>query len=192
MRIVFLGPPGAGKGTQAKRLADSRGFAQLSTGDMLRAAVKEGTPTGQKFKAIVERGDLVPDDVVDALIRERLTGLVGDAGYILDGYPRKLSQATALSVVLAKLKTPLDAVVYIDVADDVLVKRIADRAAKEGRTDDTEETVRNRLRVYQEDTAPLVAHYGAQGLLRKIDGDRPIEEVASDVSNALGLIGGAA
>ncbi len=192
MRVVFLGPPGAGKGTQAKRLADARGWAHLSTGDMLRAAMKAGTPTGLEVKAIVDRGDLVPDGVVDALIRERLTELGADAGYILDGYPRKVSQAKALSVVLAELKTPLDAAVYIDVADEVLVKRIADRAAKEGRKDDTEETVRNRLHVYQEDTAPLVAHYGAQGLLRKIDGDRPIEDVSSDVSNSLGLIGGAA
>ncbi len=186
MRLVFLGPPGAGKGTQAKRVAAAHALAHLSTGDMLRDAGANGTPVGLKAKDIMASGALVPDEIVDALVSDKLAALGSGGGYILDGYPRKLSQAQALSGVLAGLKTPLLAVIYIHVEDEELVRRLAGRAAKEGRADDTEEAVRERLRVYQESTAPLVQHYGGQGLLRRIDGTGSIDEVYAAIESTLG------
>ena len=185
MHLVFLGPPGAGKGTQAKRVAAAHTLAHLSTGDMLRDAMAKGTPVGLKVKDIVASGELVPDDVVDALVSDNLTEIASNGGYILDGYPRKLSQAQTLSGVLAGLKTPLSAVIYIHVEDEELVRRLSGRAAREGRADDTEETVRERLRVYRESTAPLVQHYGAQGLLRRINGAGSIDEVNARIESAL-------
>ena len=185
MRLVFLGPPGAGKGTQAKRLAAAHALAHLSTGDMLRDAEANGTPVGLKAKDIMASGSLVPDDVVDALVDDKLTAIGKSGGYILDGYPRKLSQAQTLSGVLAGLKTPLSAVIYIHVEDEELVRRLAGRSAKEGRADDAEEAVREQLQVYQESTAPLVQHYGAQGLLRRIDGSGSIDQVYAAIESAL-------
>lgn len=218
MRVVFLGPPGSGKGTQARRLASSRGVLHLSTGDMLRSAVEKRTPTGLDAKRYMERGELVPDAVVDALVRERLGQADARKGFLLDGYPRNVAQATALSKVLSDLKEPLTAVVLLQVDDEKLVRRIAGRrscgsaacgavyhvdskpARKAGvcdacggalmqRSDDREDVVRERLRVYHANTAPLVNHYGAQGLLRRVDGDRPIEDVARAVEAAAGSAG---
>ena len=185
MRLVFLGPPGAGKGTQAKRVAAAHALAHLSTGDMLRDAMAQETPVGLKIKDIVASGELVPDEVVDALVSDKLTEVGSNGGYILDGYPRKLRQAQTLSGVLAGLKTPLRTVIYIHVEETELVRRLAGRAAKEGRADDTEETVLERLRVYEASTAPLVQHYGAQGLLRRIDGAGSIDEVYAAIEAAL-------
>ncbi|MGH7161905.1 MAG: adenylate kinase [Planctomycetota bacterium] len=213
MRVVFLGPPGAGKGTQAKRLAERRGVPHLSTGDMLRGAVAEATPTGRQAKGHLDRGELVPDAVVDALVRERLAHGEVRRAFLLDGYPRNLAQARALSRVLADLAAPLSAVLYLEVDDEVLVPRSTGRrscpkcgavyhlvakpprkpgtcdacgAAVVQRSDDREEVVRGRLRVYREETAPLVDHYGAQGLLRRVDGSRSMDEVARAVEQAVG------
>jgi len=211
LRIVFLGPPGAGKGTQAKRLSEATGAIHLSTGDMLRAAIQRGTPTGTRAKEFVDRGYLVPDEVVDALVRERLSEADATGGFLLDGYPRNLSQARALEGFLT---APLSAVLYLEVADDRLVERIGGRRscpkcgavyhlgakppAKEGicdacgngallqRKDDGAEVVRDRLKVYHVNTAPLVAFYTQRGLVRRIDGDRPMDEVTRAVLEAAG------
>ncbi len=208
MRLVFLGPPGAGKGTQAKLLAKEEGLVHLSTGDLLRTAIARGTPTGLKAKSFMDAGGLVPDEVVDVLIEERLREPDARAGFILDGYPRTLAQATALARMLAAARTPLTRVVLIEVQDERLVARSSGRRScascgaiyhvsskpprREGvcdgcggrldqRADDREEVLRERLRVYREKTAPLVAHYGAQGLLARVNGDLPIGDVTRAV-----------
>jgi len=182
MRVVFLGPPGAGKGTQAKHLADDEGIVHLSTGDMLRGAVARETPTGLVAKSFMDKGELVPDGVVDTLVAERLDVRDAKGGFILDGYPRNTAQAKVLSKALADRSAPLSRVLYLDVPDDVLVKRLLSRG--QGRADDTEDVIRERLRVYNEHTAPLVQHYGGQGLLRKIDGDQKIASVYGAVREA--------
>jgi adenylate kinase len=186
VRLVFLGPPGSGKGTQAGLLADRTEILHLSTGDILRGAVALGTPTGQKAKSFMEAGKLVPDDVVDALVAERLTG--GDVpGFVLDGYPRNVAQAEALAGLLASQGLALDAVLFLDVADEVLVARIAGRMDR--RADDTEDVVRERLRVYRTETEPLVVYYEERGMLRRIDGDRPIDAVRDAVAAAVEGLG---
>lgn len=185
MRLVFLGPPGSGKGTQAGLLADRTDVLHLSTGDILRGAVALGTPTGVKAKGFMDKGRLVPDELVDAVVAERLRSESG--GFVLDGYPRNVPQAEALARLLAEEGIALDAVLFLDVADEVLVARIAGR--QDRRPDDTEEVVRERLQVYRTETEPLVAHYEAQGLLKRIDGDRPIDQVREAVTAALEGIG---
>jgi adenylate kinase len=177
MRIVFLGPPGAGKGTQAKLLTESAGVPHLSTGDMLRAAKAKGTPVGLKAMEFMDRGELVPDAVVDALVAERLKEPDAGRGFLLDGYPRNTSQAKMLTRLLEALEAPLQAVLYLDVDDEALVARIGGRRGTEDRPDDQEEVVRERLRVYHEHTAPLVEYYRSHGMLRPIDGEGTIEEV---------------
>jgi len=183
MRLVFLGPPGAGKGTQAERLAGARGVLHLSTGDMFREATASNSPVGLTAKAYMERGDLVPDEVVDALVKERLCQADAEGGFVLDGYPRTLAQAHALARLMAERKTPLTAVLSLDVADDVLVARLVARG--QGRADDQPGVIRKRLEVYREETAPLIQHYGAQGLLRRINGDQAIDAVFDDVCAAV-------
>lgn len=185
MRLIFLGPPGAGKGTQALLLAESHSLLHLSTGDMFRRAIARGTPTGLKAKSFMDKGQLVTDDVVDALVDERLKEEDARSGFLLDGYPRNLTQVTALDGMLAARGTPIHAVIYLDVPDEVLIQRIRGRAeASAGavRTDDTEEVVRERLRVYQQHTSPLVDHYEAAGLLRRIDGTTDIDSVREAVN----------
>jgi len=191
MRLVFLGPPGAGKGTQAKFLAEARSLLHLSTGDMFRSAIARGTPTGLQAKSFMDQGQLVPDEVVDALVDERLKELDAREGFLLDGYPRNLTQVEALDGMLVARGTPLTAVVYLDVPDAVLIERIRGRAAASGgeRADDTEEVAGERLRVYHEHTAPLVAHYESTGQLCRIDGTRSIDEVRSAVAASLGGVG---
>ncbi|MHC4954762.1 MAG: adenylate kinase [Planctomycetota bacterium] len=192
MRLVFLGPPGAGKGTQAELLAEAKDLLHLSTGDMFRSAIARGTPTGLQAKSFMDQGQLVPDEVVDALVDERLKEEDARAGFLLDGYPRNLTQVEALDGMLAARGTPLDAVVYLDVPDEVLVGRIRGRAAQAAgggaggeRADDTEEVARERLKVYHEHTAPLVDHYDKAGLLRRIDGTHSINKVRALVAAAL-------
>ena len=187
MRLVFLGPPGAGKGTQAKFLAEARSLLHLSTGDMFRSAIARGTPTGLQARSFMDQGQLVPDEVVDALVDERLKELDAREGFLLDGYPRNLTQVAALDGMLVARGTPLTDVVYLAVPDEVLIERIRGRAAASGgeRADDTEEIARNRLRVYHKHTEALVAHYESAGLLRSIDGTQSIEEVRAAVTASL-------
>ncbi|MGH8190470.1 MAG: adenylate kinase [Rhodanobacteraceae bacterium] len=177
MRIVLLGAPGSGKGTQAKRLKGELRIAHISTGDLLRAAVKAGTPLGLKAKAVMESGQLVSDEIVLGLLEERLARPDTADGFILDGYPRNLAQANALDALLARLGQPLDAVVKLNVSDAVIVERCRIRFEQERRADDNPETVRKRLAVYAAQTAPVAEFYSGHGLLTEIDGVGDIEAI---------------
>lgn len=170
MRLVLLGAPGSGKGTQADVLKAKLGVAHISTGDLLRAAVKAGTPLGLQAKAVMDAGRLVSDDIVLAMLEERLAQPDARAGFILDGYPRNVAQCAALESLLERLGQPLDVAIKLDVPNELIVERIAGRAAKEGRKDDTPETVRERLRVYAEQTEPVAAHFEREDRLKVVDG----------------------
>ncbi|MGN6103359.1 MAG: adenylate kinase [Devosia sp.] len=185
MRLILLGPPGAGKGTQAKNLIDTYGIPQLSTGDILRAAIRAETPLGLQAKAIVDRGDLVSDEIVNGIVSERLDEPDARKGFILDGFPRTIPQAEALDRMLAEKGIKLDAVVELTADADTLTRRIISRARESGRADDNEEVVRNRLAVYAEQTAPLVEYYRSKGLLKSVDGMAPIAEVTAAIRRAL-------
>ncbi|HML12471.1 MAG TPA: adenylate kinase [Xanthobacteraceae bacterium] len=191
MRLILLGPPGAGKGTQAQRLVQRHGIVQLSTGDMLRAAVKAGTPIGRKAEAIMARGELVPDEVVVAIVSDRIDQPDARKGFILDGFPRTVAQAEALERMLAEKTLRLHAVVELKVDEGALLKRLASRIAEMKargepvRPDDNPEALKTRLDVYRRQTAPLVAFYGKKGLLKSVDGMAPIEAVAAAVDEAL-------
>ena len=208
MNIVLLGAPGAGKGTQAAKLVEEFGTPHISTGDMLRAAVKAGTQLGKKAKSYMDAGDLVPDEVIIGLVTERLQDPDTEKGFILDGFPRTSAQAVALDAELSKLNRPLDAALLIDVDFEVIVKRLTSRrmcrdcgyigtatdltCPKCGgemyqRDDDNEATVRNRLDVYQKSTAPLIDYYRGGDVLVAIDGDRDADVVYGDVKSALHL-----
>jgi adenylate kinase len=182
---VFLGPPGAGKGTQSSRLAARHGVPQISTGDMLRRAAAEGTPLGLKAKKIMESGELLPDGVIVDLIRERVSRPDCARGFFLDGFPRTTGQAEALDRMLAERGLSVDSVVNLEVDETKLVERMAGRAKNEGRADDHPETVRERLRVYREKTAPLVAWYAKAGNLVNVDGLGEIGEVSERIEAAL-------
>jgi adenylate kinase len=191
MRLILLGPPGAGKGTQAQRLVHRHGIVQLSTGDMLRAAVKAKTPIGRKAEVIMARGELVPDDVVVAIVSDRSDEPDARRGFILDGFPRTVAQAEALERLLAEKKLRLDAVVQLKVDEGALLKRLASRIAdmrakgQPVRPDDNPEALKTRLDVYRTQTAPLIAFYGKKGLLKSVDGMAPIEAVAVAVDRVL-------
>lgn len=185
MRIVLLGAPGSGKGTQAKRLKVELGLAHISTGDLLRAAVKAGTPLGVKAKAVMEAGQLVSDDIVLGLLEERLGEADTQGGFILDGYPRNLAQADALDALLTRLHQPLDAVVKLNVPDADIVKRCEIRFEQEHRADDNPETVRKRLAVYAEQTAPVADFYARRGVLTEIDGVGDIAAIGDRMLAAL-------
>jgi adenylate kinase len=213
MNLILLGPPGAGKGTQSKTLAAERGLVQLSTGDMLRAAVKAGSEMGRTCKAIMDKGDLVPDAVVIGIIAERIDQPDAKNGFILDGFPRTLQQAAALDKLLAEKKRKLDVVIELKVDHNKLVERVVGRftCAKCGegyhdrfkrpkvrgvcdvcgsteftrRADDNAETVSNRLMAYYRDTSPLTGYYFCKGNLRSVDGMAPIEQVAQEISKLL-------
>ncbi|OAM78645.1 adenylate kinase [Devosia elaeis] len=188
MRLILLGPPGAGKGTQAKILVEAYGIPQLSTGDILRSAIAAQTPLGLEAKAIVDRGDLVSDAIVNGIVSERLDAEDCKPGFILDGFPRTIAQAEALDQMLADKGIALDAVIEIKAEADELVKRVINRAKESGgaRADDNEEVLRKRLGVYSEQTAPLVAYYTERGLLKAVDGMAPVEEVTAAIKSALG------
>jgi adenylate kinase len=214
MRIVFLGAPGSGKGTQAQRLVADYGVVQISTGDLLRAAVASGSELGQRAKAAMDAGELVSDEIVLGMIRDRLQEPDTKAGFILDGFPRNLAQARALDGVLGEIGQPLDAVCLLDVDFDVLMKRLTGRrtCSKTGkllniyfspqseiddckarggeliqRADDNEETIGNRLEVYREQTEPLVDFYRQTGLLNEVAGDGSMDDVYGRLQTALGV-----
>jgi adenylate kinase len=191
MRLVLLGPPGAGKGTQAEKLGDRHGIPRLSTGDMLRAAVAEGTPIGLKAKDIMARGELVPDPVVIAIIADRIKHPDASKGFILDGFPRTVAQAEALERLLAQRGLQLDGVIEFQVDEGILVDRIATRIAQMQargesiRADDNPDVLKQRLSAYRAQTAPLIDYYSGKGRLRSVNGMRTIEEVAAAIHRAL-------
>ncbi len=208
MNIVLLGAPGAGKGTQAAKLVEEFATPHISTGDILRAAVKNQTELGKKAKGYMDAGDLVPDSLIIDLMDERLREPDCEKGFILDGFPRTTAQAVALDDMLARLECPLDAALLVDVDPEVIIKRLTERrCCKEcgyigtaadatcpkcdgemyQRDDDNEATVRNRLDVYAKSTSPLIDYYKGKGLLKSVDGDRPVDTVYADVKALLGL-----
>ena len=208
MNIVLLGAPGAGKGTQAQRLVEDYGFAHISTGDLLRAAVKAGTKLGVKAKSYMDEGKLVPDKLVIDLVTERLADDDAQKGFILDGFPRNTAQAVTLDSALSEMGRNLDAALLVDVKAEVIVKRLSSRRTCRDcgytapacvdkcpacggemyqRDDDKPETIQKRLDVYETQTSPLVEYYRGKGLLKVVDGDRPVEDVYKDVKELLAL-----
>jgi adenylate kinase len=181
----LLGPQGSGKGTQAKRIEAEYGIPQIATGDMLRAAIGEGTELGRRVKPILESGQLVPDELMIDLIRERLTQPDAEAGFVLDGFPRTSAQADALDEMLDEIGRALDIVFEFQLPDDVATERLRRRAELEGRADDTPDAIAKRLELYHEQTEPLVGHYRLRGNLVGIHGDRSIDEVFAEVQDAL-------
>ncbi|MEQ9689273.1 adenylate kinase [Bauldia litoralis] len=179
MRLILLGPPGAGKGTQAQRLVEKYGIVQLSTGDMLRASAAAGTPVGSKAKAIMDRGDLVPDDVMIEIIAERLDEPGSSKGFILDGFPRTVAQAEALDTLLDQRDLALDAIIEIKVDEQVLIDRIAGRSKETGGTRGDDQSTAKRLEVYRKQTAPVADHYRRKGVLVSVDGMGTMDEVAA-------------
>ena len=185
MRLIMLGPPGAGKGTQAALVSAAHGVPAISTGDIFRANIKNGTPLGLQVKEITASGGYVPDEVTNAIVRDRLAEADAAEGFLLDGYPRTTGQVEALDAMLAEAGTALDAVVELTVDTDEVVGRLLARAQEQGRADDTEEVVRERMRIYAEETAPLAAVYRDRGLLRVVDGMGTVEEVTARIEAAL-------
>ena len=186
MIIILFGPPGAGKGTQAQRMVDKHNLKQLSTGDMLREAITEGSELGKKASSIMDRGELVSDDIILSMIKDKLRKS-GSDGFIFDGFPRNLEQAKALDKILYELKLRLDLVIEIVVNDEVLLDRIENRAKenKNARSDDNEEVLKNRLNIYHESTEMIIPYYLGQKKLVKIDGMRSVEQVSSDIEGQL-------
>lgn len=188
MRIVLLGAPGSGKGTQAARLTRQYGIPHLSTGDMLRAAVAAGTDVGKRAKVIMDRGDLVPDDVVIGVIAERIAEPDASAGFILDGFPRTVAQADGLTDILDEQGLHLDAVIELNVDDDVILGRVTNRAAEMGalaRADDNPDTVKRRLAAFHEQGAPVADHYRKAGLLHSVDGMQELDRVTAAIERVL-------
>ena len=185
MNLLVLGPQGAGKGTQAKRISSEYGIPHISTGDMFRAAIAARTPLGQQVEPILASGQLVPDEVTVALIRERLSQDDARDGFVLDGFPRNLAQAEALDPMLAEIGRGLDAILFFDLPDDIAIERLLNRAREEGRPDDTPDVIRERLRIYHEDTEPIVEHYRATGKLVPLHAGRSVEDVWREIQNAL-------
>jgi adenylate kinase len=185
VNLILFGPPAAGKGTQAKRLVSERGLVQLSTGDMLRAAIAAQSELGKRVKAIMEAGDLVSDEIVIALIEEQLPAAETAGGAIFDGFPRTLAQAQALDILLKEQGARIDRVIRLKVDDDILLQRISKRFAESGRPDDNPETFKVRLSAYNTQTAPLLPYYEGQGKLVEVDGMADIATVAAAIDAAL-------
>ncbi len=176
-KLIFLGPPGAGKGTQGKIIADDQGIPHISTGDILRQAIADKTPLGIKAKDYMDKGHLVPNDLILDLMSERLQAEDAQKGWVLDGFPRNVAQADFLTDLLQKLNQQCDGVINLEVPDEVLITRLLER----GRKDDNEETIANRLHVYREQTAPLIEYYQQHHLLKQVNGDRPLEEISQEL-----------
>lgn len=191
MRLILMGPPGAGKGTQAKIISGRLGVPAISTGDIFRANVSEGTPLGVEAKRYMDAGDYVPDEVTNAMVRDRLDQDDTTEGFLLDGYPRTVAQVDELDRMLADAGRSLDAVVVLTVQDEELIQRLLHRAETEGRTDDTEEVVRHRQDVYNEQTAPLLEVYAGRDLLVEVDGMGSVDDVTARVFDALDRVRGA-
>ena len=187
MRIILMGPPGAGKGTQAAIIAEKLSIPHISTGDIFRANVSAGTPLGVEAKRYMDAGEYVPDSVTNAMVRDRLAQDDAKNGFLLDGYPRTLDQINELDDILSGLSTSVEKVVEITADTDEVVARLLNRAKEQGRADDTEEVIRRRLEVYAEQTAPLTSLYGSRGLLVQVDGLGAIDEVTGRVFSALGI-----
>jgi len=184
-RLIIVGPPGAGKGTQAGRIAEGFGVPAVSTGDIFRKNVSEGTPLGVQAKAIMDAGDYVPDELTNELVKSRLAEPDAEQGFLLDGYPRTVGQVAYLDGLLAEQGTGIDAVVQLVAEQDALVERLLKRAEDQGRSDDNEETIRRRQEVYTEQTAPIVAAYAERGLVVDVDGLGGIDEVGDRIQAAL-------
>lgn len=185
-RLIFMGPPGAGKGTQADIIKDRFKIPQISTGEILRSAVKNSTPMGLEAKKFMDAGDLVPDVVVIGIIKDRLAEADCAKGFILDGFPRTVDQAEALGKILREMKMDLDAVVNISVPDEELIQRLLKRAEIEGRADDNEETIKNRLKNYNDKTFPLIDYYKKASLLKEVNGVGSMEQITMEILSALG------
>ena len=184
-RLLLIGPPGAGKGTQAARLAEAFGIPAISTGDIFRENVKNETELGRQAKAFMDRGEYVPDSLTNDLVRDRLSQPDTAAGFLLDGYPRTIDQVHELDDILSSQGNALDAVVLITADTDEVVRRLLNRALEQGRADDTEEVIRRRMEVYAEQTAPLIEVYSSRGLVREVDGLGAVEEVTERILSAL-------
>ncbi len=184
-RLLLIGTPGAGKGTQAARLAEAFGIPAISTGDIFRANVKNETELGRQAKAFMDRGEYVPDTLTNALVRDRLSHEDAKNGFLLDGYPRTADQVTELDHILAEQGEALDAVVQLTADTDEVVRRLLNRAIEQGRADDTEEVIRHRLDVYEEQTAPLIEVYSARNLVREVDGLGAVADVTERILSAL-------
>jgi len=192
MRLILMGPPGAGKGTQAKVVSGRLGVPAVSTGDIFRANVSDGTPLGVEAKRYMDAGDYVPDEVTNGMVRDRLAQADAAGGFLLDGYPRTVAQVEELDSMLADAGTSLDAVVVLTVDDEELIQRLLHRAETEGRTDDTEDVIRHRQEVYNQQTAPLLAVYADRGMLVEVDGMGAVDEVSERIFSALEKVRGSA
>jgi adenylate kinase len=188
VNLLVLGPQGAGKGTQAKRIAEEYGIPHVSTGDMFRAAQAEGTTFGKRVGEIMAAGQLVPDELTIAMIEERLSQPDAQTGFVLDGFPRNLAQAEALDTMLGGIGRALDAILFFDVPDEVGMQRALKRAHVEGRADDTGDVIAKRLEIYHSETEPIVEHYRATGKLVPLHAERSIDEVWSEISDSLQVV----
>jgi adenylate kinase len=188
MRLILMGPPGAGKGTQAKVVADHFGIPAISTGDIFRSNVSDGTPLGRKAQEYMDKGEYVPDEVTNLMVRARIDEPDAEPGFLLDGYPRTLSQVEELDGMIRHTGHELDAAVVLTVDADEIVARLLRRAGQEGRADDTEEVVRRRQEVYSEQTEPLIGVYRRRGIVHEIDGMGPVDEVTKRILDALDVV----
>jgi len=190
VNLLVLGPQGAGKGTQAKRIAAEYGLPHVSTGDMFRAAIEAGGELGARVAPILASGELVPDDLTVALIAERLAQPDAARGFVLDGFPRNLAQAETLDRMLTRIDRSLDGILFFDLSDEVATERLLGRAAEENRPDDTPEVIARRLAIYHAETEPIVEHYRVTGRLVPLHADAPVERVWREISEALAQLGG--